>query len=60
MALSHLAAAIADKGEAVAVRESRKQIAAYIHGMPGAAATRAAVNNATTYAEVQSILTALM
>lgn len=60
VALSHLAAAIADKGETVAVRESRKQIAAYIHGMPGAAATRAAVNNATTYAEVQGILTALM
>ena len=55
-ALAHLAAAIADKGEAVAVRESRKQIAAYIHGQPGAAAIRAAVNKATTYREVEGIL----
>jgi tRNA-dihydrouridine synthase len=55
-ALAHLAAAIADKGEAVAVRESRKQIAAYVHGQPGAAAIRAAVNKAVTYREVAEIL----
>ncbi len=55
-ALSHLRAAILDKGEAVAVREARKQIAAYIHGLPGAAAVRAAVNAATTYREIEDIL----
>ena len=55
-ALLHLRAAILDKGEAVAVREARKQIAAYIHGLPGAAAVRAAVNAATTYGEIEEIL----
>ena len=55
-ALLHLRAAIADKGEAVAVREARKQIAAYVHGKVGAAAVRAAVNRAVTYAEVEEIL----
>lgn len=57
-ALSHLRAAILDKGEAVAVREARKQIAAYIHGLAGAAAVRAAVNAATTYREIERILRA--
>ncbi|MBR7094589.1 MAG: tRNA dihydrouridine synthase DusB [Clostridia bacterium] len=58
-ALAHLRAAIADKGEAVAVRESRKQIAAYTRGMAGAAAIRGAVNAATTYAEVAALLSPL-
>jgi nifR3 family TIM-barrel protein len=59
-ALRHLRAAIADKGEGIAVRECRKQIAAYTHGMPGAAATRAAVNAALTYAEIEAILLSLL
>ena len=45
-----------DKGEAVAVREARKQIAAYIHGLAGAAAVRAAVNAATSDREIEEIL----
>ena len=56
VALSHLAAAVADKGERAAVREARKQIAAYLHGHPGAAAVRAAVCAAETYSEVETIL----
>ena len=56
VALLHLCDAIAEKGEGCAVRESRKQIAAYIHGMAGAAAVRAAVNAATTYREVEAVL----
>lgn len=55
-ALAHLEDAIRDKGEACAVREARKQIAAYIHGMNGAAAVRAAVNAATTLREVEAVL----
>ena len=58
-ALAHLRDAIADKGEGCAVRESRKQIAAYIHGMTGAAAVRAAVNAATTYREIAAVLAPL-
>ena len=56
VALAHLRDAIADKGEGCAVRECRKQIAAYIHGMSGAAAVRAAVNAATTLREVEGVL----
>jgi excinuclease ABC subunit B len=55
-ALAHLEDAIRDKGEGCAVREARKQIAAYIHGMNGAAAVRAAVNAATTLREVEAVL----
>lgn len=54
-ALSQLRAAIADKGEAVAVREARKQVAAYLHGRKGAAEARRRINLATTYAEVEEI-----
>lgn len=58
-ALSHLDEAIAEKGEGVAVRECRKQIAAYTAGMVGAAAIRAAVNAAATREEVHGALQAL-
>ena len=47
-AIAHLDEAIAEKGEDIAVRECRKQIAAYTAGMIGAASVRAAVNAATT------------
>ena len=55
-ALTHLCAAIADKGEPIAVRECRKVIAAYTHGMKGAASVRFAVNAAETYREIEDIL----
>ncbi len=60
VALSHLAAAIRDKGEGLAVRECRKQIAAYLRALPGAAALRASVMSATTYREVEAIVSAWM
>ena len=56
MALAHLAAAIRDKGEALAVRECRKQIAAYLRALPGAAALRHAVMSAVTYREIEALL----
>ncbi len=52
-ALRQLALAIADKGEALAVTEARKQIALYLHGFRGAAALRARINRATTYKEAE-------
>lgn len=55
-ALLHLDEAIAEKGEALAVRECRKLIAAYTAGMVGAAAVRAAVNAAETREQVRLAL----
>ncbi len=45
-----------EKGEAVAVRESRKQLAAYLHGRRGAASLRALINSAESMAEIDSLL----
>ena len=59
VALHQLALAIEDKGERVAVAESRKQIAEYIKGMSGAAAVRAKINAAQSYAEVVGIVNAI-
>lgn len=47
-ALWQLDLAIADKGEAVAVREARGQIARYFSGLPGSAARRMLVHTAQT------------
>lgn len=58
-ALSHLDEAILEKGEGIAVRECRKQIAAYTAGMVGAAAIRAAVNAAETRDAVIAALSPL-
>lgn len=55
-ALVQLSAAIADKGEGVAVCESRKQIALYLRSFRGAAAVRAEINRAVTYKEVETAL----
>lgn len=56
LALRQLRLAIEDKGERVAVPESRKQIALYLHSFPGAARLRAEINAALTYREVERIL----
>ena len=53
VALEELSIAISDKGEAVAVRESRGKIALYLHGFHGASALRAKVHTASTYADVK-------
>ena len=53
-ALLQLRLAIEEKGETVAVRESRKQIALYLHSFRGAAGLRARINTALTYADILS------
>lgn len=59
-ALLQLRLAIEEKGEGVAVREARKQIALYLHSFRGAAGIRAEINRAETYAEVErSLMSAL-
>ena len=55
-ALLQLSEAIAEKGENIAVRESRKQAALYIRSFRGAAAVRAEINRAETYDEVKRAL----
>ena len=55
-ALLQLRLAIEEKGEAVAVREARKQIALYLHSFRGAAQARAEINRAETYRDVQKAL----
>ncbi len=56
LALLQLRLSVSEKGETVAVREARKQIALYFRGFSGAAAVRAEVNRAETYEEVERIL----
>ena len=55
-ALRQLSLAIEDKGEAQAVPEARKQVAAYFKGFRGSAALRANVNRALTFDEVRSAI----
>ena len=55
-ALSQLSMAISEKGEAVAVRESRKQTALYLRSFRGAAQIRADINKAETYEDVKRAL----
>ncbi len=56
VALLQLRIAIEEKGETVAVREARKQIALYLKGFRGAARARAEINRAESYSEVESAL----
>jgi tRNA-dihydrouridine synthase len=55
-ALLQLSVAIEEKGEGVAVRESRKQIALYLHSFRGASAIRAEINRAQTFSDVELAL----
>ncbi len=59
-ALLQLKLAILDKGEEIAVREARGQIAQYMHSFRGAAALRAAINRAVCYDDVESAFSALV
>ncbi len=52
-ALTQLSLAIEDKGEEIAVREARKQIALYIRSFRGAAAIRKEINLAKTFSDVE-------
>ena len=56
VALRQLKLACRYKGEKIAIPESRKQIAAYIHSFGGAASIRARINCSLTYSEVEQIL----
>ncbi len=55
-ALRQLSLAIADKGETIALLESRKQLSNYLSGIRGGAAHRAALVTAASFAEIASIL----
>lgn len=55
----HLKLQIEALGEAVAVREMKKHLGWYIHGVPGAASLRRAVNNALTAGQLRAVLAQL-
>lgn len=55
-ALLQLSVAVSEKGEEVAVREARKQIALYLRSFRGAALIRAQINRAERYEEVEAAL----
>ena len=55
-AKEQLAAAVLEKGEELAVREGRKQIALYLRAHRGAAALRAKIHQANTVGEVHAAL----
>lgn len=59
-ALFELKCAVMDKGETFAIPEARKKIALYFKGFRGSAHLRAGINSATTYAEAERILLALL
>lgn len=56
MAEKHLELYCADLGEAVAVREMKKHLGWYIHGVPGAATFRRTVNTAHTKADLLAVI----
>lgn len=60
VAVHHLRLLVEDKGEPTAVREARKHMAWYIHGLPGAAAARAAVMRTDSINEMIDILRTLL
>ncbi len=55
-ALRQLSLAIADKGETIALLESRKQLSNYLSGIRGGGAYRAALVTATSFDEIAEIL----
>ena len=60
IAIEQLTLAIEEKGEDVAVREARKQIALYFRSFRGAAELRAEINRATTLDEVKRAFAAAL
>lgn len=59
-ALLQLSEAVKEKGEDVAVREARKQIALYLRSFRGAAVIRAKINRAFTFNEVAEAMRAAL
>ncbi len=60
MALLHLALCIADKGEASATKEMRKQVPSYFAGFPGASEMRRKIVRANSMTEYKEVLTAML
>ena len=58
--LDHVNRLIAYRGESIAIREMRKQCGWYIKGIPGAAALRAQINQASTYNQLEQIMKDLL
>jgi tRNA-dihydrouridine synthase B len=58
LAERHIGLVVADRGEAVGVREMRKHLAWYLRGIPTARALRERTNRATRAADLLDILTA--
>ena len=58
VALRQLRYAVEDKGEVVAIPESRKQIALYLKGFRGAARIRTEINTSLTLSGVEAVPTA--
>lgn len=56
MAVRHLELYCAEIGEAVAVREMKKHLGWYIHGVPGAAALRRSINTAHGKEELLALI----
>ncbi|MBQ8719586.1 MAG: tRNA dihydrouridine synthase DusB [Clostridia bacterium] len=56
VALRQLSLAIEEKGEGVAVREARKQIALFLRAFRGSAALRARINSAESYGDVRAAM----
>ena len=56
IALKHLSAMIAEKGERVGIAEGKKHMAWYISGINGAAAARSAIMTAADYETIEGIM----
>ena len=59
LAREHMQMMMAEKGEKVGFAESKKQVAWYIHGIPGAAAARESLMLSTTAKQALTVLDAL-
>lgn len=59
VAIRQLGYAVADKGEAIAVREARGQIAKYFHSFRGCAELRARINVSTTIEDIKAALSVI-
>ena len=57
IAREHILLMIEDKGEKIAICESRKHLAWYVKGLRGCTDIKVAINKATTYSELDAILT---
>ena len=57
IAREHVRLMIEDKGEQIAICESRKHLAWYIKGIRGCTEIKVAINKASTYNELDTILT---